>query len=539
MDRNPIASQIHIKLNGSDVAQTVISKLDSVLVDQHAHLPDMFEIRLHDPNLEILDQGPFDLTKEVEISAEKSDGSQCTLIKGEITSLEPEFGEGMISDLVVRGYDKLHRLYRENKSTAYLNVKDSDLANQIAQNAGLQPVIDQTNLVYDHIFQHNQTDFAFLASRAWRIGFECFISDGKLYFRKPPTGSATITLTWGEDLLSFRPRMTLSEQIDEVVVMGWDTDKKAAIVGKASTGNLYPQIGEQKDGAKWAHQFGNGKKIIIDQPVISQSEADILAAARFAEISGAFIDAEGIAFRRPDIQAGQTTKLEALGKRFSGTYLVTHCTHVYNASGLRTTFTVNGLRGGLLTEEVSQNHQEEPRLGLVQAIVTNTDDPNNWGRVKLKFPWLSDDSESNWARVIGIGAGPESGMFVIPAVGDEVVVAFFHEDFNQPVVIGGVWNGQNKIPPEGSAAGNGEKPLVRSIHSPNGHKITFFDNDDKKIEISTHDGRNIVLDDKNKKITISTQNAKLVVEDNKIQLEGSGGDISLKSGSNFKIRIRR
>jgi phage protein D/phage baseplate assembly protein gpV len=535
MDLNALASQIHITLNGSDVPQAVITKLDSVIVDQHAHLPDMFEIKLHDPGLQILDNGPFDLTKEVEISAEKSDGTKVVLMKGEITALEPQFTEGMVCDLVIRGYDKLHRLFRETKSKAYVNVKDSDLANQIAQSTGLQPVVDTTSIVFDHIFQHNQSDLAFLMKRAWRIGFECFISEGKLYFRKPPSGTAAVTLTWGEELLSFMPRMTLSEQVDEVIVKGWDVDKKAAIVGKATSGNLYPQIGESKDGAGWAHQFGSGKLIIVNQPVTNQSEADTLAAARLDEISGAFVDAEGVAFRRPDITAGQMVKIEALGQRFSGTYLVTHCTHVYNAAGFTTTFTVNGLRTGLLSEEISPGQPSDHWPGLVPAIVTNSDDPQDWGRIKVKFPWLDDNSESFWARVIGIGAGPEAGYYVMPSVGDEVMVAFLHGDFSQPIILGGVWNGANKIPPEAASAGNGEKPLVRTWHSVNGHKITMYDNADKKIEIATIDGRSIVLDDNNKKILISTDNAKITVDDNNVTLETSGGNVKMKSGSNFTM----
>ena len=535
MPSNSLASQIHITLNGNDVPQAVISKLDSVTVDQHAHLPDMFEIRIHDPGLEILDNGPFDLTKEVEISSEKTDGTKVVLIKGEITALEPQFSEGMVSDLLIRGYDKLHRLYRETKSKAYVNVKDSDLANQIAQAAGLQPVVDTTNIVFEHIFQHNQSDLAFLMKRAWRIGFECYISDGKLYFRKPPTGAAEVTLTWGAELLSFMPRMTLSEQVDEVIVKGWDVDKKAAIVGKASSGNLYPKIGETKDGAGWAHQFGTGKLIIVDQPVTNQSEADTLAAARLDEISGAFVDAEGVAFRRPDITAGQMIKIEALGKRFSGTYLVTHCTHTHSAVGFKTAFTVNGLRTGLLAEEIEPGQSSDRWAGLVPALVTNSDDPKNWGRVKVKFPWLDDNSESDWARVIGVGAGPESGFYMMPAVDDEVMVAFLHGDFSQPIVMGGVWNGANKIPPEAASAGTGEKPLVRTLHSPNGHKITMYDNADKKIEITTTDGRSMVLDDNNKKIIISTSNVKITLEDNNLTIENNGGNIGIKGSSNLKL----
>jgi hypothetical protein len=288
-----LASQISIKLDGTEVERSVMVYLMAVVVDQHSHLPDLFTIRFNDPDLELLDNGPFDLTKEVEIAAETADGEELVLIKGEITALEPDFAEGMIAELVVRGYDKSHRLYRETKSVAYLNKKDSDLADEIAQAAGLQTEIDRTSTVYDHIFQHNQSDLAFLMQRAWRIGYECFVTDGKLYFRSPPSGDAGVTLTWGDDLLSFRPRMTLAEQVDEVIVKGWDVERQTAIVGRAQQGNLYPDVEESRDGASWASAFGSGKLVILDQPVVSQAEADALAAARLGEISGTPVPCHG------------------------------------------------------------------------------------------------------------------------------------------------------------------------------------------------------------------------------------------------------
>lgn len=532
-----LASRLSIKLDGSQVERSVLVNLAAVVVDQHAHLPDMFTIRLHDAGLELLDNGPFDLTKEVEIAAQTPDGEDVTLIKGEITALEPEFQEGMIAKLVVRGFDKSHRLYRETKSIAHLNKKDSDLADEIAQAAGLQTEIDATSAVYDHIYQHNQSDLAFLMQRAWRIGYECFVSDDTLYFRRPPSDGDGVTLRWGHDLLSFRPRMTLAEQVDEVVVKGWDVDQQQAIVGRAEQGNLYPDVEESRDGADWAGDFGTGKLVIVDQPVGSQAEADTLAAARLDEISGAFIQAEGVALRRPDIKAGRAVTLEALGERFSGTYLVTSATHAYTPEGLRTTFTVHGSRTGLLAKQMSQGGPLDRWPGVVIAVVTNTDDPNNWGRVKVKFPWMTDDAESNWARVVGIGAGPEAGLFAMPDVDDEVLVAFAHGNFGQPFVLGGLWNGQYDIPPEAAGAASGEKPLVRTWHSRSGHWIATYDNADDKVEIVTAGGHQLTLDDANRKITITSNGGHTVTLDdsgNKITIESSN-EVEIKATGNLKL----
>jgi phage protein D/phage baseplate assembly protein gpV len=536
-----VVSRIFIKLSGSALEPSVMNEVQEVIVDQHTHLPGMFTIRLHDPDLKLLDEGPFDLTKEVEVESANEEGDKVSLIKGEITALEPEFGDGMVAELVVRGYDKSHRLYRETKSKAYLNRKDSDLAQAIAGDAGLSPEVQTTTTVYDHIYQHNQSDLAFLMQRAWRIGYECFVEDGKLYFRKPPSGSSSITLKWGDDLHVFRPRMTLAEQVDEVLVKGWDPEAKREIVGRASAGNLYPGVGESKNGASWASTFGSGKVVIVDQPVVSQSEADALAAARLDEISGAFIEAEGEAFRRPDLRAGRIIKLEALGERFSGSYLVTNARHTYTPEGFITIFAVRGTRTGSLAEQVLHQPPLDRWPGLVVAVVSNTDDPKGWGRVKVKFPWMADDQESEWARVISAGAGPEAGYFVVPAVNDEVMVAFEHGDFNRPYVVGGVWNGEDAVPPEGAGAAEGDKPLVRGWQSRTGHRMFMYDNSEKKVEIVTAAGHTITYDDQNKKIEIKTSGGHTLLLDDQgktLQVKSNGGlELTMEDNSK-KITIK-
>lgn len=561
MPEAEIGGRVEIKVDGAAIQQTIQNSLLEVVIDQHSHLPHMFTIELDDPELSLLDNGPFDLTKEVEIIAKVQDDGRITLtntlIKGEITALEPSFQEGRVAKLIVRGYDKSHRLYRETRSTAYLNVKDSDIASQFASRAGLSTQIDATSTVYDHIYQDNQSDLAFLMQRAWRIGYECFVDEGKLYFRKPPASGSTATLEWGVDLISFYPRVTLAEQVDEVMVKGWDIDTQKAIIGQATSGTLYPKISESKNGAAWAGNFGQGKLIVVNQPVVSQAEANTLAKARLDECSGAFIDAEGIAEDRPDVRAGHIIKLDALGSRLSGDYLVTHARHTYNIEKWRTTFAVRGTRTGLLAEQVAQQQPIQRWPGIVTAVVTNTDDPNDWGRVKIKYPWMTDDAESDWARVLGNGAGPEAGFFLIPDVGDEVLIAFEHGDFNRPYILGGVWNGQNAIPPEAAGAASGEKPLVRTWHSRNGHILAMYDNADQKIEMTTIDGHTILLDDTNKvieidssgghKITLDDQGKSIKITSNgghKITMDDNGrkisiesiGDVEIKSNMNMKLQ---
>ncbi|MGB3714975.1 MAG: VgrG-related protein [Candidatus Promineifilaceae bacterium] len=551
-------SQIFIEVNGSALDNEIYSQVQDVMVDQHAHLPDMFTITIHDEmdqrtrKFAITDGDTFKLGQKIKIKAEQYDdvvrpsGQKLTLFEGEVTALEPHFNSAMIAELTVRGYDKSHRGYRETKSKAYINSKDTDLAQAVADASGLSAQADSTSTVHKHIFQNNQSDLAFLQQRAWRLGFECYVEDGKLFFREPKVDSEVCEIEYGRDLMSFQPRMTVAEQVKELVVKGWDPVKKEAIIGKSTNGMLYAKVGDSRKGEQYASDFGASKLVIVDHPVDTQAEADAIAKARMNEISGAFIEAEGKAYHRPEIRAGKTVKLNGLGERFSGTYLVTSATHSWSGSnGYSTAFTVSGTRSGTFFEQLTRQDPVNKWTGVVPAIVTNTKDPDKWGRIKLKYPWMDDAQESGWARIVSVGAGPNSGLIAVPEVDDEVLVAFEHGDFNRPYVLGGLWNGKDKPPSDSTGAAGGKTPLVRSWRSRTGHYINMFDNDDNKVEIATAGGHTITLDDKNKMLEIkSAGGMELTVDDKSgnVKVKGGGnlviesaGNMDLKADGNVKI----
>jgi uncharacterized protein involved in type VI secretion and phage assembly len=105
--------------------------------------------------------------------------------------------------------------------------------------------------------------------------------------------------------------------------------------------------------------------------------------------------------------------------------------------------------------------------GVAVAIVTNVDDPLKQGRIKVTFPWLDDKKESDWLRIATAMAGNNRGSFLMPEVNDEVLVAYDHGDSRFPIVIGFLWNGQDKPP--------SDDVRDRRIMSKNGHNIRFLD----------------------------------------------------------------
>jgi uncharacterized protein involved in type VI secretion and phage assembly len=133
--------------------------------------------------------------------------------------------------------------------------------------------------------------------------------------------------------------------------------------------------------------------------------------------------------------------------------------------------------------------------GVVIALVKNLNDPDGQGRIEVQFPWLSDSLRSSWAPMAAPLAGKQRGMFFMPEVDDEVLVAFEHGSFNHPYVVGCLWNGKD-IPPESDSSN-------RVIVTPGGHTLRFEDGDaGKKVILKSSSGQTITLDDSESSITL-------------------------------------
>jgi phage baseplate assembly protein V len=169
--------------------------------------------------------------------------------------------------------------------------------------------------------------------------------------------------------------------------------------------------------------------------------------------------------------------------------------------------------------------------GVSEALVTAVDDPQKLGRVKLKFPWFDPNMESEWCRVRQFYAGNQYGAFFIPELGDEVLVAFIHGDMRLPIILGGLYNGQDK-PPSYRASDKDEKMICTK----GGHCIVLDDTGGKeKIRIVDAKGENsIVIDTVANSITIKSNKGKLILDAQGIEIN-SGLGIEVKAKTNIKV----
>jgi len=557
--------QLFVEIDGTKLAVEVMNELYEVQLDNSLYLPDMCTLRLHDPHAEITNRDLFRLGASLVIKVSDPRGrGENEVFNGELLGMVPEYRDGTIVDLTVRGYDRSHRLHRGAHSKAFLGMSDSDIAEDIAGEVGLSAEVDSSTPAHDHVYQDGQTHMEFLRDRARRIGYNVYVKASTLYFKKAsnPSSDGKVSLEFGEELRSFRPILTLGEQINEVKVKGWDVANKKEIIGKADSSEAPPKIGQPGWGGDIAEEaFGDASELTVMAKVKNQGEADVVAQAILDEHSGVFVEAEGLCYGNYDIKPGCEVELSALGQRFNGTYRVTEVTHIWDIGGdYLTRFTVGGRRGDTMRELMMGEGPRPRTWHAMVGIVTNNKDPEDWGRVKVKLPWVDDGIETWWARVAGAGGANERGLYVLPEINDEVLVLFEQGDINRPLVVAGLWNGVDApVHPIGEVL-KGGKVNQRIFQTRVGHFLLFqeedhasirvesagehvvlIDDDDKKIEITTTGGHNLVLDDQNKKIEAKTTSGHQVLMDdqgNKIEIKTPMGNTVVLNDQSSSVTVK-
>jgi phage protein D len=436
-----------IKIDGMLLGRELDNMVE-LRLEQNLMLPDAFLLRIADPLLELTDGNMFEIGKSFEFSfAGPNDRQPKPVFKGEITSLEPEFTqEGFL--LTIRGYDRSHRLHRARKTATYQDMSATQIAKKIAGANGLSPKTDETGVTNKFIQQNNETDWEFLWRLASLYDYEVVVEDRTMHFREAggESGAATVEFDWAKSrpqLISLRPRVTGVQQVKEVVVRAWDPKQKKQIEAKAPVGSPSSKVGVQR--SKVMNALGGGTLTVADAPVGSLQDANKLAKAFASQLAEAFCHVDGTSEGDPRIVPGTKLKVSGIGTKYSGTYVVSKATHHFQGGGgYFTKFVVAGRAPRSLLDLLGGSRSSSGWGGaLVIGIVTNNNDPDKLGRVRVKYPTLDEGLEGWWARIVAIGSGKDRGQLMMPLVGDEVLVGFEGGDTHKPYVLGTLWNGKD------------------------------------------------------------------------------------------------
>lgn len=539
--------QALVTIDGSPLAAALEPSLESVLVDDHLHLPDMFLLTFRDIDRTLLADAGIRIGSRVVVSGSAL-GEQAPkpLITGEVTAIEAEY-DALGGRAIVRGYDPSHRFHRGRHTETWRNVTDSDIARAVARRAGVEiGTIDESTTTHEHVSQANVSDWEFLQARAREIGYEVAFADGRFQFRKPAPASGApgegdfesqdpLQLVMGQELLEFRPRITSSEQVKEVEVRAWDPMRKQVMVATAPAATGSAQL--TTDPVALAVTFADARLISNHDPVATQSAVDTAAQALAERVGSSFAEANGVVRGNPELRAGTPFSVSVVGNDFQGRYLATTTRHAFDRDGYRTEFSVSGRQDRSLLGLVGGRGASTTQAlggvggGLMVGLVTDVDDPERMGRVKLRFPSLSDTYESDWVRVVSPGAARAAGLVFLPDVNDEVLVGFEHGDVRRPYVLGALWNGLDKPSLGDDLFDNGHNRR-QGIVSRRNQRLVFFDGDGQE-------GVSLITGDDKLRIALKQTGSQIhVYADGRIVIEATQ-DVEIRGQASISIEAQR
>lgn len=511
MSATAIAAEKHVALyavevDGEEVDERLARRIREVRILSYLKLPDVCTLAATFPKGtdglgEPIDEHPFAIGSHLEIKlGAREELTTTTLFKGDVVSLDLEFGPGSV-ELLVRGLDHSHALQRSRHVRTFQNQTSSDIVEKILREAGFDAQTDASGDPHDFIQQDNETDWEFIWRLAERIGFELVIEDGTAHFRRQTLDDSPVELDWPTTLRSFSPRVTAIQQVHEVTLAAQDPKTKQAIDASASTPHPMSQIGIARETVRKA--FDDASVHIATEPVDSQAEAQAVAQALLDKLAGAYVAADGVCDGNPRIRAGAATSITGIGQKFSGTYRVAAATHVLRGGSTYETRFATETAHTLLANVATNT--AKPRFGaqLVVGVVTNNRDPDDMGRVRVQYPSLGPDAESAWARVLTPSAGNARGMLMLPVVGEEVLIGFEHDDTTRPYVLGSLFGGV-------------DKPGDELLQSYDG---SFALRSDHKVHVASAED------------TTFTSQAAFTVE--------AQGDVAVSAGSNLAIKAQK
>lgn len=287
------------------------------------------------------------------------------MLRGEITTLEPNYPESGASTLSVRGLNVLHGLRRKQHTWSWERVRDSDIARELGRlpvsddkpGLGIEVRVNDEAAAREpeepFVFMNNQYDILFLLERARRHGYTVYLhldpqdkQKSHLYFGPSNlVRDVTYELEWGKSLVQFRPTLTTARQVQQVTVRGWDRRKHQAIVATAPKDGQMPKVNADLLDQGVARAIQGKHEVITDQPVFTPQQAEKMAEDILRNQLQEMVKASGATVGLPDLRAGRKLHIKKLGPRFDGEYFVTGTTHSIGDAGYRTTFNARREKG--------------------------------------------------------------------------------------------------------------------------------------------------------------------------------------------------
>lgn len=456
------------------------------------------------------------LGEEIEIQVEPIEaaaGAKSLIFKGLVTSITSgKRGGDTHGFCVIKGYSPSILLDDDPHIESFEQKSLADIVNatvkQYPPNMLRASIDPETKESLKYTVQYKESSHAFIKRLAERHG-EWFFYDGQqLVFGK--RNPQKTDLTHQVDLQDFD--IELSVQPHNMRLNGYDYRQDEVVEDTTSSKqlgklNAYSQHAQQvssklysREGLyKMNYAFNSNAKAQINQLAMLQKKGKV---AKMVVLKGSSTN--------PGLRIGDTVSIKesALTKeQHHGEYMLTDLRHYCSGDG-----TYYNIFEGIPADAASPsiNLQSMPYSEPQSATVIDNNDPKGLGRIKVKFRW-QQQGQTPWVRVVSAAGGGDKGLFMMPELGEEVIVDFEGGNPEQPYAIGSTYNGKAKS----SFGGAGNN--VKALKTRSGN-IIQMDDAAGSITVTDKNGSTMAMDGTGN-ITVSSKTLIKIKSDQKIEVD--------------------
>lgn len=353
-----------IEIEGKRLSKDITHEITSFVFEDNEEEMDVMEISVTDRYLQFVDDPLFQEGNEITARfgyAGDLSPKKFAVIK-DIDYDFPETGEPTIK---LKAYDRGHKLSGKQIQRIWQKsapgILYSEIAEKIAAEHGLTPVVTKTVGRHLRVAQGNLSDAAFLKQLAAKsrdkdgsgvTGFVFYIQDNELHFHprklEARPGMALEYFTDREGVLrSFTPS-TQSQAVKgagtETKAVGVDPRKKGHVEHSANNASTPDRTSLGKQTYLVDGNTGEGKyrkqesgKVIQsferseslhEEP--RQEPAQDKAESQFKAAELKQVEASAVTIGIPTLHAKQNIEIRGVGRKFSGTYYCTSVRHVFS-----------------------------------------------------------------------------------------------------------------------------------------------------------------------------------------------------------------
>lgn len=465
------------------------------------------------------------LGEKVSIVMTHTESGEKTEFYGLITDIDAGGFDGNQGYVILEGGSPTLLLDRDPAMDCYVEQSLNTIVSDVTDKSGVEVSLSNNPKYGDiipYVARYKETSYGFL-SRLLRSYGEWFYYDGQKLLVGNPEVTVESRVAYDIDLTE----VTLNASIRDLNNSVYDFDPVENEFHYDYGGTPEGATLCSKAAEKCSKPFYPTEATLPSvRPVHSGKDIENYGDTEFhrnySQLSQIKARSRNCAIRLGELVVARVPKtLPGVTLTDLGRYRVTEITHIVDEDGEYSN-TFGGVPGS--TPAMPWGDAVMPVAYPEMARVTDQQDPQNLGRVKVQFMWQEmSKGESYWMRVQSPDAGKSDkveknrGFVFIPEVGDLVMVGYEQGNPDRPFVMGSVFYKEN------SGGVTGENTL-KSIITRSGHTLEFNDDEEGEWGITVRDinGNTVRLNTKDKHIeitapetiTLTAKNVSINAEEN-------------------------